>query len=246
MSDLELPSIVFFQPVAGKLGFPEINGPLIYLPSCNLHCDYCLNTKIVNGELSGIGFEGIEKHLKEFNESFVFISGGEPCLHNKLPNLVRRVKSIGVKVGISTNGTRFNELKSLIENDGVDFVAMDIKLDFTNKAKCQTIGYTEDMIRDVFKSISLMNSLVQEGAGSGFGQEFRTTLYPPFVSKSDIENIATFLDKDSVWILQQFRPRKGLLGGDLIAEVKPYADETLYNWLETAKVKIPKTFLRWP
>ena len=236
------PPIVHFQQVAGKVGFPERNGPLIYLPFCNLHCDYCLNTKVVGGRLEEIPFKNIEKHIKDFNESFVFISGGEPCFHKTLHVLVKKLKKLGVKVGISTNGTYFDSLKNLIET-GLDFVAMDIKTDLRKYEKWKILGCSEAQFKNILKSVYLINSHINY---RGFGQEFRTTLYPPLVEESDIEGIMEYIVPKAVWILQQFRPRKGLLGGSSISEIKPYSDETLYNWEKMAKTKIANTHLRWP
>ena len=244
----DLPEIVHFQPVAGKVGFPERNGPLIYLPFCNFRCEYCLNTEIVLGKLKEIPFNEIEKHLKKFNESFVFISGGEPCLHGNLPNLVRKLKEIGIQVGISTNGTCPEKLKSLIEDYKIDFVAMDIKTDPNKPEKWNSVSFAVNelhrkLVKNVIESISIVKKHIGE---EKFGHEFRTTLYPPLVDESDLKGIVNFLDKESVLILQQFRARSGLLGGEHIADIKPYNDNILYNWLDIAKTKIPKTFLRWP
>jgi pyruvate formate lyase activating enzyme len=240
---LELPPIVHFQPVAGKVGFPERNGPLIYLPFCNFRCDYCLNTKVVLGKMPEMSFQKIEDHLKKFQETFIFISGGEPCQHRNLPNLVKRLKDLGVQVGLSTNGTYPDRLKSLIECDGIDFVAMDIKTDPNKPDKWEQVKFVADEMDNVLESIEIINSHVGR---VGFGQEFRTTLYPPLVDESDLLSLADFLNPKSVWILQQFRARKGLLGGDWVSDVKPYEDEKLYKWLEQARAKIQETHLRWP
>ena len=246
--NLELPEIVHFQPVAGKVGFPERNGPLIYLPFCNFRCEYCLNTEIVLGKLKEISFNDIETHLKKFHESFVFISGGEPCLHRNLPNLVRKLKEMEIQVGISTNGTCPDKLKSLIEDDGIDFVAMDIKTDPNKPEKWNNVSFAVNelhrkLVENVIDSISVVKGHIGR---IEFGHEFRTTLYPPLVDESDLIGISEFLDKESVWILQQFRARSGLLGGEHIADIKPYEDRVLYNWLDIARLKIQKTFLRWP
>jgi anaerobic ribonucleoside-triphosphate reductase activating protein len=237
-----LPPIVHFQEISGKVGFPERNGPLIYLPFCNFRCDYCLNAKVVNGKMDEIPIDKILKHLEEFKESFIFISGGEPCRHKQLPNLMKRFKSEGLQVGISTNGTFFDELKNLID-DGLDFVAMDIKTDPMKPEKWNQVSCVTSELESVIKSISLINSKI---GAENFGQEFRTTLFPPLVNESDLDSISTFINPEAVWVLQQFRARKGLLGGDEIANIEPYSDETLYNWLDKAKTKISKTLLRWP
>lgn len=243
MKNDELPPIVHFQEVSGKVGFPERNGPLIYLPFCNYRCDYCLNTKVVLGMMGEVPFEKIERHLIDFKESFVFISGGEPCLHSRLFNLVDKLKGMGLQVGVSTNGTYPDRLKSLIEDHGLDFVAMDIKTDPAKPNKWESVKLADNLLEKVIESISVINENIKR---PGFGQEFRTTLYPPLVDEDDLFGIMNFINHDSIWILQQFRAKNGLLGGDKIADIKPYDENLLYNWLDRVKEHVPKTILRWP
>jgi len=79
-----------------------------------------------------------------------------------------------------------------------------------------------------------------------FAVEFRTTLYPPAVSDSDINAIGALLHKKSYWVLQQFRARTGLLGGDAIADVKPYDEAALERLLALAHQHVENVQMRWP
>lgn len=55
----------------------------------------------------------------------ITITGGEPSLHKDLPDFIREVKKMGLKVKLDSNGSSPSLLKECI-ND-VDYVAMDIK-----------------------------------------------------------------------------------------------------------------------
>ena len=55
------------------------------------------------------------------------ITGGEPTLYPDLPDFIKKLKDIGYKVKLDTNGTNPEMLKSLIEQGLLDYTAMDIK-----------------------------------------------------------------------------------------------------------------------
>jgi pyruvate formate lyase activating enzyme len=54
---------------------------------------------------------------------YVIISGGEPTIHNDLPELVHDLRYYRKKVGVHTNGTNLQSLKDC----QFDYIAMDIK-----------------------------------------------------------------------------------------------------------------------
>jgi Pyruvate-formate lyase-activating enzyme len=58
----------------------------------------------------------------------VVLCGGEPTLNPDLPDLIKKIKDLGFKVKLDTNGSNPKMLKELIENKLIDYVAMDIKL----------------------------------------------------------------------------------------------------------------------
>ena len=57
----------------------------------------------------------------------VCITGGEPTLQADLPDLIAKIKELGYLVKLDTNGFRPDVLKSLVEANFIDYVAMDIK-----------------------------------------------------------------------------------------------------------------------
>lgn len=95
-----------------------------------MRCPYCHNGSLARGQ----GDMSISpEELLAFLDSRVgrlegiCISGGEPTLHSDLPELIREIKARGFKVKLDTNGTNPEMLRALIEDELLDYVAMDIK-----------------------------------------------------------------------------------------------------------------------
>lgn len=57
----------------------------------------------------------------------VVITGGEPSLHKDLPEFIKKIKDMGFAIKLDTNGTNPSMLEKLIQENMIDYVAMDIK-----------------------------------------------------------------------------------------------------------------------
>jgi pyruvate formate lyase activating enzyme len=244
-----MPPMVAFNAI-NEAFFPDIICPIVFVPACNFRCAYCLNTGVVlNTIAERITLEFIEQHVLENQETFIQISGGEPCLHANLGNLVRAFRAMGLGVGLSTNGTYPERLRQLVEEDGVSAVAMDLKCDLDDIGKLAVAlpGRQPEELRAQAQTMRhSIRWLQTQRRMQGLRVEFRTTLYPPMVDAAGLAAIAGMLDPEDTWVLQQFRARKGLLGGDAIAEVAPYSNEKLEDFLTLARVRVHKVSLRWP
>ncbi|MDA1197362.1 MAG: radical SAM protein [Nanoarchaeota archaeon] len=71
------------------------------------------------------------KHLLEG----VCITGGEPTNHKQLPNLLKKIKNLGYNIKLDTNGTNPDIVCSLIKEELVDYIAMDVKASEENYSK---------------------------------------------------------------------------------------------------------------
>jgi pyruvate formate lyase activating enzyme len=125
----------------------------------------------------------------------VVISGGEPTLHQDLPDLCSGVKSLGYPVKLDTNGSRPLMLRRLIRARLVDYLAMDIKTDPWRYEGCIANG---------FDGSALLASLrlIME---SGLDYEFRTTCVKPLVTPGAIESIVRLIQGCRRYALQPFR-----------------------------------------
>ena len=111
------------------LDYPEHISCVIFTSGCNMNCWYCHNKQLIPDSESGANLENILEFIesrKKFLEGVV-ISGGEPTLQPDLKDVIIKIKNMGLKVKLDTNGSNYQILKDLIDSNLLDFVAMDIK-----------------------------------------------------------------------------------------------------------------------
>lgn len=201
---------------------------VIFLAGCNFRCKFCSNKDLVSDGkgLKTIKFEEIEKHLKK-NGDFtdgVVITGGEPTIHKDFPELCLKIKNLGFKVKIDTNGTNPEMLQELLDKKLVEYAAMDVKTSF---GKYNEITKTKVEMDKIKKSIEIVKKFPE--------YEFRTTVFPD-VAKEDILEIAKYLKEHGAnkkFFIHQFRNETCL---DAEAEkAKPYSKEQIGEFLEEIK-----------
>lgn len=110
------------------LDYAHKSACILWFAGCNMRCLYCYNPEIVRGKGS-ISFEKVIAFLqtrKNLLDAVVF-SGGECLLHKNILELIIKVKKMGFLVKIDTNGSKPTILKELIENQLIDYVALDFK-----------------------------------------------------------------------------------------------------------------------
>jgi pyruvate formate lyase activating enzyme len=136
----------------------------------------------------------------------IVISGGEPTIQKGLIDFIKKVKKIGLKVKLDTNGSNPMVLKELLDENLVDYVAMDIKhslKDYEVVTKCKVKE------KDLKESIKLLKE-------SKIDFEFRTTLIKNYHTVEDIKEILKLVG-DSKYYIQNFKlsedvPDKNLFG----------------------------------
>ncbi|HDM43631.1 MAG TPA: radical SAM protein, partial [Candidatus Woesearchaeota archaeon] len=57
----------------------------------------------------------------------VCITGGEPLLQQDLIEFARKIKSLGFRVKLDTNGSLPERLEKAINSGVIDYIAMDVK-----------------------------------------------------------------------------------------------------------------------
>ena len=185
------------------------------IPGCNFRCPHCTNADLV---LDYLGTEMLPErdvldHLYRVKGylSGLCLGGGEPTLHNGILSFMYRVKSLGYKLKLDTNGTRPKRLNKLMEEKVVDYVTLDLKAPLERYA--EVVRYKVDL-----KAVKQSIKLLRRG---GVDHEFRTTVVPGLIEGEDLEKIAQLLVGSKRFVIQQFRPGKTMCPE--YEEVKPYS-----------------------
>lgn len=206
------------------IDFPKTLSAVIFTNGCNLNCWYCHNRQLINGKQKNIPLEEIYDFLKSrkgFLEGVV-ISGGEPTLQSDLEEVIDKIKEMGLKVKLDTNGTNPQILQKLLPK--LDYVAMDIKNSLPNYEKI--VGNVN--IENIKKSIEIL-------LNSNINYEFRTT-FSPDITLTDIENIGKTIKNAQCFYLQTYLPQ----GNNL----EQNSQEKFDIALKIIKEYVPNSYIR--
>ncbi|MCQ2387437.1 MAG: anaerobic ribonucleoside-triphosphate reductase activating protein [Clostridia bacterium] len=206
-----------------KLSLVDYDGYVastVFSGNCNFRCPFCHNALLVTDydTLPTFDEEEIFSYLKKRKGVIegVCVSGGEPTLNADLPDFIEKIKNIGLKVKLDTNGTNPKMIKTLFENGLVDYFAMDIKNDLENYAPI--IGLKQFDTKAVKESIDFFLT-------GNADYEFRTTLINEFHKEENIINISKDIKGANKYIMQKFKSGDNCLAPQGLTEVP----------LETAK-----------
>lgn len=169
------------------LDFPGKVACTVFLQGCNWRCPFCHNSELLEGPADlPIATEDFLRFLRGRKGLLdgVCVSGGEPTLHPGLPALLREIKAMGYAVKLDTNGSRPQMLKQLVQENLVDYVAMDIKNGPSFYAN--TIGLPDADLAPVEESIQYLVS-------GTLPHEFRTTVVFPLHTEQSIFEMGRWL-----------------------------------------------------
>lgn len=208
------------------IDYPSHLACTVFLSGCNYRCPWCYSSELVLPEKIADLQEVPEKEFFDFlkNRKFqldgVVLCGGEPTLNPDLPRLCKKIKALGFKIKLDTNGSNPKMLGDLMGNKLIDYTAMDIKAPKEKYAKL--IGFEQDAISFLLTQIEKSISLLKQGK---IDYEFRTTFVPGLLEKQDILKIASWLKPAKAYFLQNFRPEKTL--DNSFESIKPYPENDL-------------------
>jgi len=209
----------------------------IYLAGCNFRCPCCHNASIVvNADaVEGVSEELVLNYVKE-NSDFidgVVLSGGEPTMDPDIYRFLKKVKAIGVKVKIDTNGMYPEVLDDLIGSKLADMVAMDVK---------SSLNERYDMAAGVHVDIDKIKKSIRTIIDSGIDHEFRTTAVPVLVKDDDIIDICENIKGAKRYRIHQFRNKHTM--DDSFSVLDPYPASRLETMAEIAKKYIKDVKIR--
>jgi len=207
--------------------YPDHIATVLFCGGCNFRCPPCHNADLV------LRPEGMPDLPSEEVWAFlsrrarlvdgVVITGGEPTLQDELIPFLRQVKERGLDVKLDTNGYRPDVLATLLDEELVDYVAMDVK---APAEKYRLLAGRDDLdVALLEHSIALLRS-------SGLAHEFRTTVVPGLLDEDNVEEIARWISGAERYVLQQFRPLRTL--DPALEGITPYPVERLRAIAERA------------
>jgi len=191
--------------------YPDCSAAVIFSAGCNFNCPYCHNPQLISAtKIEGGQYFNSEEILcklalrRKIVDGVVF-SGGEPLIWSDIAQMMQKVKELGLKVKLDTNGMLPNRLEEVILAGLVDFIAMDVK---ANAIKYPLLCGTDLDYQNIKRSIQLIKE-------SGLEHEFRTTWIPEVLNEADIVEIAAGLPRGSNYYLQKFNWSKEILNPEL-------------------------------
>lgn len=180
------------------LDYPHKSACILWFAGCNMRCLYCYNPEIVLGKGS-LTFEKILSFLqsrKKLLDAVVF-SGGECLLHKKIVDLIIQVKKMGFLVKIDTNGSSPKVIRQLLNQNLVDYIALDYK---APKSKFQSI--TKSNLYDSFEETLDLILMAK------IPFEVRTTYHSYLLTEEDLAGMVCYLEKKKYvghYYIQYFR-----------------------------------------
>jgi len=203
----------------------------IFTSGCNFACPFCHNAGLVQGTEPEIPVSEILEYLDKRKNvlNAVCISGGEPTLHRDLPEFISKIKKLGYLVKLDTNGTNLEILKSLVENNLIDYIAMDIK----NSPE------KYNLTANISQNFSPKES-IDYIMNCGLPYEFRTTLVNGHHTEEDIIKIAELIKGANKYYLQKFEDS----GNCLKSGLSEIDFKTAQHYQAILSKHVPNTKLR--
>ena len=219
-----------------KLSMVDCPGLLcatVFTPGCNLRCPFCHNGTLVLDDEPNVDEQVVFDFLSTRKNKLdaVCLSGGEPLLQKGVAEFLLKVKEMGFKTKLDTNGTKPQYLRELLESGAVDYVAMDIKNSPARYA--ETVGVKAFSLKPVYESIDIIRS-------SGVEYEFRTTVTKTFHDEESLLEASHMIEGASQWYLQTYRESENVID----KSVEGYSEEEMKSLCEALRKSVPFVKLR--
>ena len=181
--------------------FPGRTAAIVFTQGCNFRCPFCHNGGLIP-ETPQDGLLIPEEYVLSYLRSRtgrldgLVVTGGEPTVQEDLACFLRKVREIGYRTKIDTNGSRPEVLERLISEDLIDFISMDVK---APPRSYDRLTGVRAPISEITRSIDLLSCC-------GIEHEFRTTRVPSLLSARDMDGVAGMIPDGSAFKIQTFNP----------------------------------------
>ena len=222
------------------IDYPGKIACIIFTYGCNFRCGFCHNPEIV---IEPLREEISQKEILDFLElrkgkiDGVCITGGEPLIDLD-KEFIKKIRRMGYSIKLDTNGSFPEKLREFIQEDLVDFVAMDIKSDRERYDKATNVKIDMKKIED---SIQLVASAPD--------YEFRTTVVGGIHSVENMKDMALWLNsllghKPKKFALQGFKNKGKLIDAqfkmkkDVSEEFLKEIKEAVKDYFEEVEIRV--------
>lgn len=218
------------------LDYPGYVACTIFTGGCNMRCPFCHNAALVQPEriLPGLDEDELLAFLKKRQGVLegIAVSGGEPLLQKDLAGFLEKLRGLGYRIKLDTNGSFPDKLIELVQAGLVDKIAMDIKNSPELYAK--TAGLESFDLAAVERSKEfLLKGTVD--------YEFRTTAVKGLHTKESLLDAAKWISGAKEYYLQQFKDSGDLLGREGLAA---FDEKEMYALAEAVAQYVPVVRVR--
>lgn len=219
------------------LDYPGTVACTIFTAGCNFRCPFCHNAMLVLPEQIDGGSLTEDEVLSFLRKrqgvlDGVAITGGEPLLHRDLPQLMEKIKALGYKIKLDSNGSDPELLKSVIDGGLVDRVAMDIKN--SPEEYGRTVGLSRFDIAPIERSKELLLNGDTE-------YEFRTTVVKGLHTEESLVAAAKWISGAKEYYLQQFKDSGNLI---LPEGLEAYDEKQMHALADAVRKYVPSVLVR--
>ncbi len=192
-------NIAGFQSLS-LLDYPHKSCAIIFTQGCAFRCPYCHNPDLIPVDSDHhVSEHMVINKLIQHREMLdgVCITGGEPTLQPDLKRFIGEIKKLGLLVKLDTNGVHPKVVRSLLDDNLLDYIAMDLKnawpryLDIIKTGGDKVVQNCQDSFR-----------IIQE---SGVPHEFRTTICPGVHREEDFFEMLSYLKPQDAYFIQDIR-----------------------------------------
>ena len=216
------------------LDFPGHVAATVFLGGCDFRCPFCHNYELATGEAKPVMDDTELLAFLRKRQGLldgIAITGGEPCLHAALPDLLARIRELGFSTKLDTNGYHPAMLGHLIEDGLVDYVAMDIKNSPEKYARTCGVGSID--MGPILESVSIIRDTAPD-------YEFRTTVVAELHETADFHAMGKLIEGAKRYFLQGFTDRDTVPFEGFSAPPQ----DVLESYAEIARIHVPNTQLR--
>ena len=219
------------------LDYPGHVACTVFTGGCNFRCPFCHNAPLVLPERLAGDANGEETVLQFLEKrrgvlEGVAITGGEPLLHPDMPDFLKKIRAMGYKIKLDTNGSFPERLAALLEDGLVDRVAMDVKNApalYARTAGLETIDLA---------ALTRSRDLLLQGT---VDYEFRTTVVRSLHTAESLKEAAAWIRGAREYYLQQYKDSGEVIDAEGLGA---FTDEEMRELLQKVRQIVPTARLR--